>query len=328
MNMARAVLEHKGIVEGRWCLKIHHFNRDKAITHYQKSEELIDVVGPGTGLFTRTDLIYASEGRLPDENKEIVATTGDSTEPYESAGGLSASTTTQQLDSTCKSRLGKASTSTQQIDSTYEGRLDTASTSTQQLDSSYGSRLDTNKEITQRIKMVLSFDSVQLLFRLPDPEGPIQQTWSNAVKVILRCAGETLGKTRGGFRGDNKAWLWIDEIQRVVRQKKLAYKRWEKTRAPEDLAAYRTSKRVGKVAVAKAKLMEMDALYERLQGRERENVEEQYYRPRLQAEGRRDGVFQLPGGQADRSYDETVRAAARLKIERIGPVLTAVRLHA
>ncbi|VDO67408.1 unnamed protein product [Haemonchus placei] len=31
---------------------------------------------------------------------------------------------------------------------------------------------------------------------LPNPEGPIQQTWSNAVEVILRCAKETLGETR------------------------------------------------------------------------------------------------------------------------------------
>ncbi|XGW05514.1 hypothetical protein V3C99_016118, partial [Haemonchus contortus] len=85
---------------------------------------------------------------------------------------------------------------------------------------------------------------------LPNPEGPIQQTWSNAVEVILRCAKETLGETRGGFRGDKEAWFWNDEVQRVVRQKKSAYKRWQKTRAPEDLAAYRTSKRLAKAAVA------------------------------------------------------------------------------
>ncbi|XGW22799.1 hypothetical protein V3C99_005206, partial [Haemonchus contortus] len=74
---------------------------------------------------------------------------------------------------------------------------------------------------------------------LPDPEGPIQQTWSNAVK-------------------------------RVVREKKLAYKRWQKTRALEDLAAYKTSKRLAKAAVAKAKNIEMDALYEKLDSREGE----------------------------------------------------------
>ncbi|XGW19497.1 hypothetical protein V3C99_003389 [Haemonchus contortus] len=105
---------------------------------------------------------------------------------------------------------------------------------------------------------------------LPNPEGPIQQTWSNAVEVILRCAKETLGETRGGFRGDKEAWFWNDEVQRVVRQKKSAYRRWQKTRAPEDLAAYRTSKRLAKAAVAKAKNTEMDALYEKLDSREGE----------------------------------------------------------
>nr|CDJ97133.1 endonuclease-reverse transcriptase HmRTE-e01 [Haemonchus contortus] len=78
------------------------------------------------------------------------------------------------------------------------------------------------------------------------------------------------GETRGGFRGDKEAWFWNDEVQRVVRQKKSAYKRWQKTRAPEDLAAYRTSKRLAKAAVAKAKNTEMDALYEKLDSREGE----------------------------------------------------------
>uniref|UniRef100_A0A7I5E807 Transposase n=1 Tax=Haemonchus contortus TaxID=6289 RepID=A0A7I5E807_HAECO len=42
---------------------------------------------------------------------------------------------------------------------------------------------------------------------LPHLDGAIQQTWSNAAKVILRCAKETLGETRAGFRGDKEAWL-------------------------------------------------------------------------------------------------------------------------
>nr|CDJ81160.1 endonuclease-reverse transcriptase [Haemonchus contortus] len=102
------------------------------------------------------------------------------------------------------------------------------------------------------------------------PEGQIQQTWSNAVKVILRCAKETLGETGGGLRGDKEAWFWNDEVQRVVRERKLAYKRWQKARALEDLAAYKTSKRLAKAAVAKAKNMEADALYEKLDSREGE----------------------------------------------------------
>ncbi|XGW09914.1 hypothetical protein V3C99_011856 [Haemonchus contortus] len=103
---------------------------------------------------------------------------------------------------------------------------------------------------------------------LPNPNGPIQQAWSNAVKVILRCAKETLGRTRGGFRGDKEAWIWNDEAQRVVKQKRSAYKRWQRTRTPEDLIAYRASKRLAKAAVAEAKNTELDASYEKLDSRE------------------------------------------------------------
>uniref|UniRef100_A0A7I5EA35 Transposase n=1 Tax=Haemonchus contortus TaxID=6289 RepID=A0A7I5EA35_HAECO len=85
---------------------------------------------------------------------------------------------------------------------------------------------------------------------LPNPGGPIQQTWSNAVKVILRCAKETPGETRRGFRGDKEACFWNDEVKCVVRQKSSANMRWQRARAREDLAAYRTSERLAKAAVA------------------------------------------------------------------------------
>ncbi|VDO51706.1 unnamed protein product [Haemonchus placei] len=39
---------------------------------------------------------------------------------------------------------------------------------------------------------------------LPNPYGPIQQAWSNAAKVILRCAKETLGKLEVIFKETRK----------------------------------------------------------------------------------------------------------------------------
>uniref|UniRef100_A0A7I4Y1R1 Myb-like domain-containing protein n=1 Tax=Haemonchus contortus TaxID=6289 RepID=A0A7I4Y1R1_HAECO len=67
--------------------------------------------------------------------------------------------------------------------------------------------------------------------------------------------------------GEWEAWFWNDEVQRVVRQKKSACKRWQRTRALEDLVAYGTSKKLAKAAVAKAKYTEMDALCEKLDSR-------------------------------------------------------------
>ncbi|XGW05884.1 hypothetical protein V3C99_016333 [Haemonchus contortus] len=58
-------------------------------------------------------------------------------------------------------------------------------------------------------------------------------------------------------------------------------------------------------------------------------VEEQYYRSHLQVEGEATECSIRSGGQIVRSYDKTVRAAGRLKIERIAPDFTgADRLHA
>uniref|UniRef100_A0A183GWI8 Reverse transcriptase domain-containing protein n=1 Tax=Heligmosomoides polygyrus TaxID=6339 RepID=A0A183GWI8_HELPZ len=105
---------------------------------------------------------------------------------------------------------------------------------------------------------------------LPDPAGPVNETWRRVAQTILRCAKETLGETRGGTRGDKSAWFWDEEVQAAVKRKKEAYKLWQKTRAPEHLTAYRKLKRLAKTAVAKAKNAEMDALYEKLDGPEGE----------------------------------------------------------
>ncbi|VDP55815.1 unnamed protein product [Heligmosomoides polygyrus] len=105
---------------------------------------------------------------------------------------------------------------------------------------------------------------------LPDPAGPVNETWRRVAQTILRCAKETLGEAKGGTRGDKSAWFWNEEKQAAVRRKKEAYKLWQKTRAPEHLAAYRKLKRLAKTTVAKAKNAEMDALYEKLDGPEGE----------------------------------------------------------
>ncbi|VDO42158.1 unnamed protein product [Haemonchus placei] len=70
-----------------------------------------------------------------------------------------------------------------------------------------------------------------------------------------------------GSLGDKKPWFWNDKVQQRVRKKRAAYKWWQKTRAPVDLVACRTPKRAAKAAIAKAKNMEMEALFEKSDGR-------------------------------------------------------------
>uniref|UniRef100_W6NDF2 Endonuclease-reverse transcriptase HmRTE-e01 n=1 Tax=Haemonchus contortus TaxID=6289 RepID=W6NDF2_HAECO len=75
---------------------------------------------------------------------------------------------------------------------------------------------------------------------IPDLQGPIQQTWSHTVKATYSAH------------------------KRVMRQKKVVYKHWQRTRASEGLAAHGSSKKLAKAIVGKAKDTEMDALYEKL----------------------------------------------------------------
>ncbi|XGW28385.1 hypothetical protein V3C99_008284 [Haemonchus contortus] len=82
------------------------------------------------------------------------------------------------------------------------------------------------------------------------------------------CKGNA-GLNSSWLRGDKEAWFRNDEVQQVLRQEKSVYKRWQKTHR-EDRGAHRTSKRLAKAAVAKAKNAEMDSLYEKLDGREKE----------------------------------------------------------
>ncbi|WKY12572.1 hypothetical protein Q1695_003843 [Nippostrongylus brasiliensis] len=100
---------------------------------------------------------------------------------------------------------------------------------------------------------------------LPDPNGAVNETWQQAARTILQCAKETVGETLGGPKGKKATWFWNDEVQKVVREKKRAYKTWQKSRSSEDLTIYKKYKRLAKAAVAKAKNAEMDGLYEKLE---------------------------------------------------------------
>ncbi|VDO96079.1 unnamed protein product [Heligmosomoides polygyrus] len=57
---------------------------------------------------------------------------------------------------------------------------------------------------------------------LPDPTGPVNETWRRVTQTILRCARKVLGETKGGTRGDKAAWFWREEVQVAVKKKKEA----------------------------------------------------------------------------------------------------------
>ncbi|EYC34276.1 hypothetical protein Y032_0001g336 [Ancylostoma ceylanicum] len=105
---------------------------------------------------------------------------------------------------------------------------------------------------------------------LPEPYGHIDSVWASAATTILTCARDTLGGTKGGRKGDRATWFWSEDVQKIGKAKKDAYKAWQKTKSLPLLAEYKLRKKEAKAAVARAKNAVMDELYDKLESSQAE----------------------------------------------------------
>ena len=84
--------------------------------------------------------------------------------------------------------------------------------------------------------------------------------------MILRVGQEVLGMTTGWRPpGDKETWLWNDNVQEVIKAKKVATKIWVTSRRQEDKGRWRQANKVAKKAVATTKALAMEELYEELE---------------------------------------------------------------
>ena len=89
---------------------------------------------------------------------------------------------------------------------------------------------------------------------------------------MIRASKEALGKTSGrGPTGDKETWWWNEKAQEAIRKKK-----WETSRRKEDREEYKRANKKAKKAVARAKAIEYNDVYEELDTPERER--ERYLR--------------------------------------------------
>ncbi|EYC22093.1 hypothetical protein Y032_0018g3707 [Ancylostoma ceylanicum] len=66
-------------------------------------------------------------------------------------------------------------------------------------------------------------ESVTPRIELP-PITNIDETWENATRVIVEVARSEIGETEPGRRKiDEQAWLWTDEVEIKVRERKRLY---------------------------------------------------------------------------------------------------------
>ncbi|XP_046398182.1 uncharacterized protein LOC124164987 [Ischnura elegans] len=94
-----------------------------------------------------------------------------------------------------------------------------------------------------------------------DPDQPVADLWRSVANQIQEAACEVLGRTKPGTRFiDKQVWWWNEDVQRIVKEKKMAFKKWRETNHIVDYEQYRTKKSAAKRAVAKAKT-HYDQLY-------------------------------------------------------------------
>uniref|UniRef100_A0A914WJ69 Reverse transcriptase domain-containing protein n=1 Tax=Plectus sambesii TaxID=2011161 RepID=A0A914WJ69_9BILA len=103
---------------------------------------------------------------------------------------------------------------------------------------------------------------------LTDPAGPVNGIWAEMAQTITTHATTLLGTTKGGKKPNKESWWWSEEIWDTVRQKKVAYKEWQRSRLDDNYRAYRAAKTNTKAAVAKARHKACNNLYKQLNTQE------------------------------------------------------------
>ena len=80
-----------------------------------------------------------------------------------------------------------------------------------------------------------------------------EESWKLFKKVVMGAAEEICGATKGEKHMERETWWWNEEMQKSMRRKKDAFKKWQLQGRNELKEAYKNMKREAKAAVAKTK---------------------------------------------------------------------------
>ncbi len=88
----------------------------------------------------------------------------------------------------------------------------------------------------------------------------VQERWKENSRVI-RNVGEVLGKSSDRKpTGNKETWWWNDELQKVIRAKREANKKWNISGSEEGKEAYKITNKVAKRVVAKSKAVALNSV--------------------------------------------------------------------
>ncbi|KAI5735287.1 hypothetical protein M8J77_016627 [Diaphorina citri] len=97
----------------------------------------------------------------------------------------------------------------------------------------------------------------------------VQEWWDVNSNIIRRIGSNVLGKTTGkGAPQKKETWWWNEAVQKIVKEKKNAKKKYDKTGRQEDKEAYKILNKEAKRVVAQCKAREIEKAYEELDGKD------------------------------------------------------------
>ena len=117
-------------------------------------------------------------------------------------------------------------------------------------------------------------------------ETGLNEKWTQIKELLLETAEEICGTSKGGKRIEKETWWWSEDVQEKIKEKKVAFKNWQKEGTDQLKMLYKEKKKEAKRAVAKAKDEGYKEWYDNLGTKEGEKM---IYRiARQRAEAKRD----------------------------------------
>ena len=71
--------------------------------------------------------------------------------------------------------------------------------------------------------------------------------------ILIDVATDVCGKTGTKRQHVRETWWWNEEVQKVIKEKRTAFKTWQRSRAEDDLKMYRSKNKIAKRVVATAR---------------------------------------------------------------------------
>ena len=75
-------------------------------------------------------------------------------------------------------------------------------------------------------------------------------SWKKFQNSLLQAGKEICGMTSGKARRERETWWWNDRVQHAIKEKKIYYKKWQKTKLERDKILYSEKKRLAKREIA------------------------------------------------------------------------------